>query len=87
MLFHCRAVKLPAVVRQTSRHTAAHCGGHSSAHVQPKPSGARCSARNKKDHNDKDLLGSPPDILHVDTAVEDIEKPKQVQRRQVACRG
>ena len=87
MLFHCRAVKLPAVFRQTSDHTAVHHGGHSSAHVQPKPSGACHSTRNKKDQNDKVPLGSPPDILHVDTAEKDIEKPKEVQRRQVGYRG
>ena len=87
MLFHCRAVKLPAVVRQTSHHTAAHHGGHSSAHVEPEPSGACRSSRNKKNQNGEDLLGSPPDILHVDTAEDGIDKPKQVQRRQVAHRG
>ena len=87
MLFHCRAVKLPAVVRQTTCHTGAHRGGHSSAHVDPKPTGPRRSTRNKKDQNDEDLLGSLPDILHVDTAEDGIDKPKQVERRQVACRG
>ena len=87
MLFHCRAVKLPAVVRQTTCHTGAHRGGHSSAHVDPKPTGPRRSTRNKKDQNDEDLLGTLPDILHVDTAEDGIDKPKQVERRQVACRG
>ena len=87
MLFHCRAVKLPAVVRQTSHHTAAHRGGHSSADVDPKPSVARCSTRNKKNQNDKDPLGSVPNIVHVDPAEDVIDKTKQVQRRQVACRG
>ena len=90
MLFHCRTVKLPAVVRQTSRHTGARRGGHSSAHVDPKPSGPRRSSR-KKNQSDEDPLGSLPDILHIDTAedgIEDgIDKPKQVERRQVARRG
>ena len=87
MLFHCRAVKLPAVVRQTSHRTASHRGGHSSAPVEPKPSGARRSTRNKNNHNEEDPLGSVPDILQVDTVDDAIDKPKQVQRRQVACRG
>ena len=55
-LVNCRAVKLPAVVRQTSHPTAAHRGGHSSAHVEPKPSGAHHSSRNKKNQNGKDPL-------------------------------
>ena len=83
MLFHCRAVKLPAVVRQTTRHTGAHRGGHSSA----KPTGPHRSTRNKKDQNDEDPLGSVPDIVNVDPAEDVIDKPKQVERRQVACRG
>ena len=83
LLFHCRAVKLPAVVRQTTHRTGARRGGHSSA----KPTGPRCSTRNKKDQNDEDPLGSVPDIVNVDPAEDGIDKPKQVERRQVACRG
>ena len=83
MLFHCRAVKLPAVVRQTTHHTGACRGGHSSA----KPTGPCHSTRNKKDQNDEDPLGSVPDIVNVDPAEDGIDKPKQVERRQVACRG
>ena len=83
MLFHCRDVKLPAVVRQTTHHTGAGRGGHSSA----KPTGPHCSTRNKKDQNNEDLLGSVPDIVNVDPAEDGIDKPKQVERRQVACRG
>ena len=83
MLFHCRAVKLPAVVRQTTRRTGARLGGHSSA----KPTGPRHSTRNKKDQNDEDPLGSVPDIVNVDPAEDGIDKPKQVEIRQVACRG
>ena len=83
MLFHCRAVKLPAVVRQTTHRTGAHRGGHSSA----KPTGPRHSTRNKKDQNDENPLGSVPDIVNVDPAEDGIDKPKQVERRQVACRG
>ena len=77
MLCHCRAVKLPAIVRQTTRHTGAHHGGHSSAHVDPKPTGPCHSTRNKKDQNDEDPLGSLPDILHVDTAEDGIDKPNK----------
>ena len=44
LLFHCRAVKLPAVVRQTTYCTGAHRGGHSSA----KLTGPRRSTRIKK---------------------------------------
>ena len=83
MLFHCRAVKLPAVVRQTTHCTGAHRGGHSSA----KPTGPHRSTRNKTDQNDEDPLGSVPDIVNVDPAEDGIDKPKQVERRQVACRG
>ena len=83
MLFHCRAVKLPAVVRQTTHHTGAHRGGHSSA----KPTGPCRSTRNKTDQNDEDPLGSVPDIVNVDPAEDGIDKPKQVERRQVARRG
>ena len=83
MLFHCRAVKLPAVVRQTTCCTGAHRGGHSSA----KPTDPHCSTRNKKDQNNEDPLGSVPDIVNVDPAEDGIDKPKQVERRQVACRG
>ena len=78
---------MPAVVRQTSHHTAAHRGGHSSTYVDPKPSVAHRSTRNKKNQNNKDPLGSVPDIVHVDPAEDVIDKPKQVQRRQVAHRG
>ena len=77
MLFHCRAVKLPAVVRQTTRHTGARHGGHSSA----KPTGPCHSTRNKTDQNDEDPLGSVPDIVNVDPAEDGIDKPKQVERR------
>ena len=87
MLFHCRAVKLPAVVRQMSHRTASRRGGHSSAPVQTKPSGPRHSTRNKNNHNEEDPLGSVPDILQVDNVDDATDKPKQVQRRQVACRG
>ena len=83
MLFHCRAVKLPAVVRQTTRRTGARCRGHSSA----KPTGPHRNTRNKKDQNDEDPLGSVPDIVNVDPAEDGIDKPKQVERRQVAHRG
>ena len=83
LLFHCRAVKLPAVVRQTTCRTGARHGGHSSA----KPTGPRRSTRNKTDQNDEDLLGSVPDIVNVDPAEDGIDKPKQVERRQVARRG
>ena len=74
---------MPAVVRQTTRHTGARHGGHSSA----KPTGPRHSTRNKTDQNDEDPLGSVPDIVNVDPAEDGIDKPKQVERRQVACRG
>ena len=78
---------MPAVVRQTSRHTASYHGGHSSAPIEPKPSGARRSTRNKNNHNEEDPLGSVPDILQVDTVDDAIDKPEQVQRRQEAGRG
>ena len=74
---------MPAVVRLPTRHTGARLGGHSSA----KPTGPRHSTRNKKDQNDEDPLGSVPDIVNVDPAEDGIDKPKQVERRQVACRG
>ena len=70
-------------MRQTTHHTGACCGGHSSA----KPTGPRRSTRNKKDQNDEDPLGSVPDIVNVDPAEDGIDKPNQVERRQVACRG
>ena len=74
---------MPALVRQTTHHTGACCGGHSSA----KPTGPRRSTRNKKDQNDEDPLGSVPDIVNVDPAEDGIDKTKQVERRQVARRG
>ena len=74
---------MPAVVRQTTHRTGAHHEGHSSA----KPTGPHRSTRNKKDQNDEDPLGSVPDILNVDPAEDGIDKPKQVERKQVACRG
>ena len=37
--------------------------------------------------NDEDPLGSVPDIVNVDPAEDGIDKSKQVERRQVACRG
>ena len=74
---------MPTVVRQTTRRTGARRGGNSSA----KPTGPHRSTRNKKDQNDEDLLGSVPDIVNVDPAEDGIDKAKQVERRQVACRG
>ena len=86
MFCHCRTVKLPAVVKQSSCCTTACLGGHSSAHVEPKSSAVCHSSRNKKDQDDKD-----PDILQVDIAEDGIEIPKemqnQMQKRQVALRG